>query len=145
MAKFLDFAGHGTALGEGEGTHVYEVDYAAWLVTFALGAIVQAQTIESISADLAAIGVHDGDDGAASVDKALHVLTNHRRVGDQVRVGRARLVRGGKARDVNFVTGRPEGARELGVGAGYMPAAVNEDDGGLDSGHGCGVGCGCGE
>ena len=115
------------------------------MITFALGAIVQAQTIESVGANLAAVGVHDGDDGAASVDEALHVPTNHCCVGGQIRVGRTRLVRGGKARDVNFVAGRPEGARELGVGAGYVPAAVNEDNGGLDSGHGCGVGCGCGE
>lgn len=91
--------------------------------------------MERVGADLAAVGVHDGDDGAAGVDKALHVPAYQCRVVGQIRVGRARHVYGGKARDVDFVAGGPEGARKLEVGARYMPAAVNEDESGLSSGH----------
>ena len=46
---------------------------------------------------------------------------------------------------MDLETFRFEGLRELGVGAWYVPAAVDKDDGGLDGGHSNGVGSGCGE
>ena len=36
---------------------------------------------------------------------------------------------------MNFIAGRLEAVGEFGVGARYMPAAVDEDDCGLNSGH----------
>ena len=43
---------------------------------------------------------------------------------------------------MDFETLGFEGPRELGVGAWYVPAAVDKDYGGHDSGHGNSIGCG---
>ncbi len=76
MSEFPDLSHHGAAFGEGEGTHVDEACHAAGLL-----AALETQTVESVGSDLPSVGMHDGDDGMARVDEALHVPSDKCRVG----------------------------------------------------------------
>ena len=100
-----------------------------------MDSIFQGQTSERVSADLATVGMHDGNDGAASVNETLHIPADKFRVGGQIGIGRSRPIYRGKTRNVDFVACGAESKCQFGVMARDMPAAMDEDDGWLSSGN----------
>lgn len=94
-----------------------------------------AQPAQGVGTDLAAVGVHDYDEGGAGGDEVLDVAPDEGGVGGEVCGGGPRRGSGGEGGDVQGVARGGEGRVEVRVGGGSVPAAGDEDEGGFLGGH----------
>jgi hypothetical protein len=90
MVKFLDLGNHGVAFRKSRSTHIGKMSNTARQLF--LRTSVYAETKESVGSHLASIRMHDGDDGTAGIDEALHISANKCGVRSQVGIWRSYAV-----------------------------------------------------